>query len=505
MEEILASIRKIIADEPSRELTPETRPLPKLTMPIRESVARDQPALAAQPAAPPSKLSARLNDAFGQDPALPLKPRMSLAKLSTDDDLDDLLADPVLPNGGAATPRTLPTQPARPLPSLQTPMMSRPASPTKGDPFEAPGPALARPAAGPDPFHSASSIEPGQPRSKPIVIAAMPSPAAVLAPAPTPPPRTAEFNGPAPYAKSPSYGPTGRAAEHESSPPVVTAQALTEAPATTTAWQPQPAEDPLERPSERLSEPVVLAAMPARDARTAAEAAPLAGFDLPPAAHVITSETPPTIPAVEMFEAAEPNVSATLLPEPALAQTDAPGPIAEAAPTPAWVPAPTVAAMAIGLDTASQRLDPPFQEPTPTNDAVTSALEALAARLASPSVAAPAPEIIAMAVEVTQPSATVDGPVSATDVDLETPVAAPAAALSKDAASVSVFTSPDSFVGGVALTPMPMRTLDDTAAELLRPMLRHWLDENMPRIVEKALRIEMAQVPLIPTKTDGEH
>ncbi len=30
-------------------------------------------------------------------------------------------------------------------------------------------------------------------------------------------------------------------------------------------------------------------------------------------------------------------------------------------------------------------------------------------------------------------------------------------------------------------------------AELLRPMLREWLEANMPRMVEKALRIELAE------------
>jgi cell pole-organizing protein PopZ len=40
-------------------------------------------------------------------------------------------------------------------------------------------------------------------------------------------------------------------------------------------------------------------------------------------------------------------------------------------------------------------------------------------------------------------------------------------------------------IGGV-------RTLDDTIIELLRPMIRQWLDDNMPRMVEKALRIELA-------------
>lgn len=36
--------------------------------------------------------------------------------------------------------------------------------------------------------------------------------------------------------------------------------------------------------------------------------------------------------------------------------------------------------------------------------------------------------------------------------------------------------------------PAAMRTLEDTVADLLRPMLRDWLDANMPRIMEKAMR-----------------
>ena len=35
--------------------------------------------------------------------------------------------------------------------------------------------------------------------------------------------------------------------------------------------------------------------------------------------------------------------------------------------------------------------------------------------------------------------------------------------------------------------------IEDATAELLRPMLRQWLSENMPRMVEKALHIEVAE------------
>lgn len=39
----------------------------------------------------------------------------------------------------------------------------------------------------------------------------------------------------------------------------------------------------------------------------------------------------------------------------------------------------------------------------------------------------------------------------------------------------------------------PNADFDDAVAELLRPMLRKWLETNMPRIVEKALRKELAE------------
>jgi cell pole-organizing protein PopZ len=37
------------------------------------------------------------------------------------------------------------------------------------------------------------------------------------------------------------------------------------------------------------------------------------------------------------------------------------------------------------------------------------------------------------------------------------------------------------------------RSLDDTLAELLRPMVRQWLDENMSRALTKAVEVEIAE------------
>ena len=40
------------------------------------------------------------------------------------------------------------------------------------------------------------------------------------------------------------------------------------------------------------------------------------------------------------------------------------------------------------------------------------------------------------------------------------------------------------------------RRLEDSVKELLRPMLQEWLDKNMPRLVEAAMREQMAAAKL---------
>jgi cell pole-organizing protein PopZ len=60
----------------------------------------------------------------------------------------------------------------------------------------------------------------------------------------------------------------------------------------------------------------------------------------------------------------------------------------------------------------------------------------------------------------------------------------------------------------IAATPVPRgvpvemaaTVLQDGAVDLLRPLLKQWLTENMPRIVENALRMEVAGM----TKTQGD-
>jgi cell pole-organizing protein PopZ len=40
--------------------------------------------------------------------------------------------------------------------------------------------------------------------------------------------------------------------------------------------------------------------------------------------------------------------------------------------------------------------------------------------------------------------------------------------------------------------PQAIRTLEDAVADMLKPMLQKWLSDNMPRIIERALRVEAA-------------
>ncbi len=80
----------------------------------------------------------------------------------------------------------------------------------------------------------------------------------------------------------------------------------------------------------------------------------------------------------------------------------------------------------------------------------------------------------------------------------------------KEPDTLSVFTSGSAFIHGVthedpvAHKPGPnmARKLDRSAAELLRPMLRQWLSDNMPRIVEEALRSELMSAQSEPKDSD---
>ncbi len=103
----------------------------------------------------------------------------------------------------------------------------------------------------------------------------------------------------------------------------------------------------------------------------------------------------------------------------------------------------------------------------------------------------------ALNVEIAAPTDPVDALAEAAAKRIvETPTVQAAAAAMHQAVSAVLDQLPTSSLaslhGSGAGVPAPgappSRTMEDTVAELLKPMLRDWLDTNMPRIVEKALR-----------------
>ena len=455
MEEILASIRKIIADEPAAIVPP--LPLPPAANVSALPSNRFQQGMngATAPAATPSSsLSARLNDVFGT-PGTDARPAASsrslAARTAVDDDLGDLLADgPSLAN--PLPPAKSPSP--RPAPTV---IAAAPMRPVTMSPPESPFASM--------PPMTAPAARTEAPKSEPVVIAAMPLPStramnySAVAPVPAGPPTAGQAAAPL---REPTHS-----------------QPATNSGVSHLAPRPAQASRPI---NFSAVAPVVSNAAPA--------AVPPAPDEPAVAVQSVVSESAPNRP--EPIPAAVP---------PAVIVADresSPVPVASA-PSPDVSPrqntvTPSVAgSITIAGLSKPERVRDTALEPSSSidraDDAVASALGALAAGLAA-SARAPSPEIIVSAVEVVlQPAAS-------------QPAAPARGGGSTASRSISVFTSPDSFVDGVALTPVTTRTLDDTAAELLRPMLRQWLDDNMPRIVEKALSIEMAKAPEPPVPAD---
>jgi cell pole-organizing protein PopZ len=67
--------------------------------------------------------------------------------------------------------------------------------------------------------------------------------------------------------------------------------------------------------------------------------------------------------------------------------------------------------------------------------------------------------------------------------------------------ALTVEPSPQALVPSHASMPAPqVRSLEDAVREMLRPLLVQWLNENMPRILEKAIREEIAARGIFPNK-----
>ena len=105
------------------------------------------------------------------------------------------------------------------------------------------------------------------------------------------------------------------------------------------------------------------------------------------------------------------------------------------------------------------------------------------------------PNSVTPSVEVTlKPAPAAAAPVAAPRSDA-TPAAAPSSKPEPPAIETALaILEPASNVPSTHV-----RSMEDTVADLLRPLLKSWLAENMPKIVERALRREMTE------QTHGEH
>ncbi|MEZ5910493.1 MAG: DUF2497 domain-containing protein [Hyphomicrobiaceae bacterium] len=113
--------------------------------------------------------------------------------------------------------------------------------------------------------------------------------------------------------------------------------------------------------------------------------------------------------------------------------------------------------------------------------------------------ALPAAGLVTAAAAVVAAAAVTGAPASET---AQTPAAAGVAHVVSDVPATSVAAPAAAPLEAAQPAEATVKTLEDTVAELLRPMLRSWLDQNMPRIVEKAMRAEAAAI--VPPKTPGE-
>jgi cell pole-organizing protein PopZ len=191
-------------------------------------------------------------------------------------------------------------------------------------------------------------------------------------------------------------------------------------------------------------------------------------------------------------------------------------PAAAAAPveTPASAPAPKPAAKTPAMKAAPAPVATPLPPVTPTPAPAPAAknsqddIDAMLASFDAPApAAAPAPPEIEEAEDVFElteqmavPAATADGfqKVEPQD-DLEfTESPAPVAARAGEPQVLSGTTAKavESAFNSLATTVLSnnARTLEDLVKEMLRPMLKSWLDDNLPTLVERIVKAEIERV-----------
>lgn len=160
---------------------------------------------------------------------------------------------------------------------------------------------------------------------------------------------------------------------------------------------------------------------------------------------------------------------------------------------------------ATGAQSATGRVEVPLpaeEAKKPDDNAGTAAAKVPSGTAAS--LAQRSPKVVAAKVAIAKTEASVpksaaeqDFAAASSQPDLKSPPAPAAAApelpTASSAPEISVAQGMATALAASSGTGVGVRTVEDIVSELLRPMLREWLAENMPRMVEKALRIELAE------------
>ena len=452
MEEILASIRRIIAEEPNG-----AKAAPALAATASAGVLPPNPLLNGR-AGPhgsakddlPLPAFGRLAEALGGPAAEAAA--MPGPNVLFEDDLSDLLiALPETRKVGSSEPRDANSAPA------QMPLAPTAAQAPKSPAPQTNGVSVATKAAEPAP--APAMARPGGKGFYPPQNAATVSPAAATAVAPA-------GSGAAPA--------TSRQAEIDAAAAAARLRIERNLP-------------PLVKPAAPDSP-----SMPALNGSalnsSALNGSALNGGHAPAAAAPVTAR--------------EPNLAAPAKTAPA-AETRMNG-MAPAAPAPADAKAAAPEQVLPRVQVAAPILNPPPAAPLPAAMAVP-----LPPRSVSMTAAPPQPTAAARSEPakpaVTAPAAPVrDSETSAAGASALGALAAGLAASSAASAPVTAATTaPSTYAAqsvqaprppaGAAPAAPPVRTLEDAIADMMRPMLQQWITDNMPRIIEKALRVETAK------------
>lgn len=465
MEELLVKVRQIIADEPGRPTSvfPALEPNPLVP---QSFAADDANGNSAGGETPPA--SDRLSGVLKAGSLPATSPFGSKRPMSFDQDLADMLDE----GGDSDAPK--PATRATDF-SVLSQKPEAPAAPTTVAEASLP-PQFAAPTA-------AAAVPP--PFGTPAVSADVPAP---------PPPRSFGF----PPLKKPGFYPP-QVAVTPTLPPLPP-QAAAPADASKAGSDVGGLDEALKRLTNLGAvvpgEPPVAREAPAGPSFGAPFSAPPAKPEAPAAAAAIPAPTAAPIQAAAPTANPKPaamsapigSVAASAAPAPAASMTAGPAPSAAAAPekpaaplsaaapkATASAPVPPIAAKPAAAPSADAR--PRLEPAAAAKPAAMNGAKPFEAAAGDPSVVA-AQALDALAQGLAASSATTAIPL--------TPVAEAAFATSASAP-------------GRALPPPPaaaasqQRTLEDVVADMLRPMLERWVSDNMPRIMERALRAELAK------------